>query len=155
MIVYGPMGESEVNCVHDLIVRVFHEHVAPVYSKNGIEKFLSIVSPGGLSELNDGQRSFVILAKQSNRPIGMIAVRDESHVALIFVDSEYQGKGIGKHLLDEATKICQNRDSELTAITVSSSPNSIQFYKGLGFEAQGDEVDEDGMRYTPMQKIIN
>jgi len=154
MIVYGPMEGSEEKDVYDLIVRIFQEHVAPVYSKNGIEKFLGMLSPNGLSEMNKGKSSFVILAKQRNRPIGMLAVRNESHITLIFVDSQYQRKGIGKHLLDEAIKICLNRNSELTAVTVSSSPNSILFYEGVGFEVQGDEVDEDGMRFTPMRKII-
>jgi len=74
---------------------------------------------------------------------------------LIFVESQYQGKGIGKGLIDEAIKICQNRNPGLKSITVSSSPNSKTFYERIGFRAQSDEVDEDGMRYTPMQRILH
>ena len=155
MIVYDSMKESEVDCVYDLIVRVFHEHVAPVYSDNGIDTFLSKISPTTLLEVNKGESSFVIVARQENIIIGMLAVREESHVALIFVESQHQGKGIGKSLIDEAIKICKERNPGLTAITVSSSPNSKKFYEGIGFTAQGEEVDEDGMRYTPMQKILH
>jgi predicted GNAT family N-acyltransferase len=155
MIVYDFMKESEVDSLYDLIVRVFHEHVAPVYSDKGINMFLSMVSPAALLEANEGESSFVIVARQNNYPIGMLAVREESHVALIFVESQYQGKGIGKGLIDEAIKICQNRNPGLKSITVSSSPNSKTFYERIGFRAQSDEVDEDGMRYTPMQRILH
>ena len=154
MIVYNSMKESEVDRVYDLIVRVFHEHVAPAYSNKGIDTFLNMVSPAALLEANEGQGSFVIVARQENIIIGMLAVCKESHVALIFVNSQHQGKGIGKSLIDEAIKICRKRNPRLTAITVSSSPNSKTFYEGVGFTAQGEEVDEDGMRYTPMQRIV-
>ena len=149
------MKESDVDCVYDLIIREFHEHVAPVYSNNGIDTFLSKISPTTLLEVNKGENSFVIVARQKNTLIGMLAVCNKSHVALIFVDSQHQGKGIGKSLIDEAIKICKERNPELTAITVSSSTNSKTFYEGIGFTVQGEEVDEDGMRYTPMQRILH
>ena len=95
------------------------------------------------------------MTRQNNRPIGMLVVREESHIALIFVDSQHQGKGIGKGLINEAIRMCQDRNPKLAAITVNSSPNSISFYKGIGFNPLGDEVDEDGLRYTPMEKIVD
>jgi GNAT superfamily N-acetyltransferase len=148
------MEVGEEKEVYELVVRVFQEHVAPVYSKSGCEKFLGMISPEGLSEMANGNDSFVILAKNEERPIGMPAVRDESHIALFFVDSRYQGEGIGKHLIDEAKKLCLEKTPSLTAVTVSSSPNSVSFYQAVGFKALGDEVDEDGMRFLPMQKTI-
>ena len=149
------MKKDEVNCIYDLIVRIFHEHVAPAYSDKGIDKFLNMVSPAALLEANEGESSFVIVARQNDNPIGMLAVIQESHVGLIFVDTQHQGKGIGKSLIDEAIKICKERNPRLTAITVSSSPNSITFYEGIGFTAEGDEVNEGGMRYTPMRRILS
>jgi len=137
MIVYGPMKESEEKDVYSLIVRIFQEHVAAVYSKKGIEKFLCILSPNGLCEMNKRKSSFVVLAKHPNRPIGMLAVRNESNIALIFVHLKYQGKGIGKRLLGEAIKICLNRNSELTVVTMSSSPNSILSMKESALRLKG------------------
>jgi GNAT superfamily N-acetyltransferase len=151
---YRFMEKGEEKEVYDLILQVFHKFVAPTYSQKGIETFLDMVSPKALCEANKGKNSFVIIAEHRNRPIGMLAIRKDSHIALIFVDSKYQGKGVGKHLLDEAIKICLNRNSDLTEVTVSSSPNSMRFYEGVGFEAQGIEVDQNGMRFTPMRKII-
>ena len=148
------MQEGEEQQTYELILSVFHKYVAPVYSENGIAKFLGMLSPDGLSAMRDGGNSFVILAKDQSRIIGMLAVIDKSHIALIFVDPENQRKGVGKKLIDEAIKKCLNRNSDLSAITVCSSPNSKTFYEIIGFKAQGNEIDEDGMRFTPMQKLI-
>ena len=155
MIVYDSMKENEVTAVYDLVVRVFHEHVSPVYTERGVDKFLGMISPAALLGANKGESSFIIVTRQNNRPIGMLVVREESHIALIFVDSQHQGKGIGKGLINEAIRMCQDRNPKLAAITVNSSPNSISFYKGIGFNPLGDEVDEDGLRYTPMEKIVD
>lgn len=148
------MEASEEKDVYDLIVRVFHKHVASVYSKSGVEKFLGMLSTKWLCEIGKGINSFVIIAKHQNKPIGMLAVINKNHIALIFVDSNYQNEGIGKHLINNATRLCIEKSPAIKAITVSSSPNSISFYRAVGFEAQGEEVDEDGMRFVPMQKII-
>ncbi len=154
MIEIYPMRKGEEQETYDLIVRVFHKYVAPVYSENGSAKFLDMLSPGGLSEMRMGESSFVILAKNQSKIIGMLSVINESHIALIFVDPEYQRKGIGKNLIDEAINECLNRNPDLSVVTVSSSPNSKIFYEATGFEVQGNEIDEDGMRFTPMKKLI-
>lgn len=57
------MANGEEQETYELIVRVFHKYVAPVYSENGIAIFLSMLSPEGLSEMKNGKNSFVILAK--------------------------------------------------------------------------------------------
>ena len=148
------MVKGEEQETYELIVRVFHKYVAPVYSKDGIDKFLGMLSPDGLNGMSSGQSSFVILAKEKSKIIGMLSVINESHIALIFVDPEHQGNGIGNHLIDEAIRKCLNRNPDLSEVTVSSSPNSKSFYEKAGFEVLGDEINEEGMRYTPMRKLI-
>jgi ribosomal protein S18 acetylase RimI-like enzyme len=155
MVEYSHMTEGEEERIYDLIARAFNEYVAPIYSNEGVEYFLGMISPKGLRELNEGKSSFVIVARQVNELIGMIAVREESHIALIFIDSEYQRRGIGKNLINKALTICLNRDPKMRAITVSSSPNLKSFYEEIGFKAKGEEVDECGMRFAPMQKTID
>jgi hypothetical protein len=46
--------------------------------------------------------------------------------------------------MDECTKKSLEKSSSLSAVTVSSSPNSIAFY----------QTDEEGMRFTPMKKTL-
>ena len=46
--------------------------------------------------------------KDNNKIVGMIAVKDYSHIALLFVDKKYQGRGIGKEILKEQLKTDEN-----------------------------------------------
>jgi GNAT superfamily N-acetyltransferase len=118
-----PMEKGEEQETYELIVRVFHKYVAPVYSENGISKFLGMLSPDKLIEMKNGESSFVILAKEKTDIVGMLSVINENHIALIFIDPDNQRRGIGKILIDEAIKKCLNRNPKLSVITVSSSPN--------------------------------
>lgn len=43
---YRLMKTEEANCVYDIILQVFHEHVAPAYSEEGIKSFFSMLSKG-------------------------------------------------------------------------------------------------------------
>lgn len=149
-----PMKKGDEQEVYELFVHVFHKHVAPFYSKNGIAKFLGMLSPEGLKEMSNGRNSFVVLAKDQSTIVGMLSVINESHIALIFVAPENQRKGIGNNLINEAIKICLNQNPDLSTITVSSSPNSKSFYLKAGFEVLGDEINEEGMLFTPMRKLI-
>ena len=154
MIDYGRMKNNEAVEVLNFILRIFHKDVAPTYSTEGIKKFLSMLSASELCEMNSQDGSFIILAKNHNIPIGMLGLKNENHIALLFVEKEYQSQGVGSELVNRASKICLARKPELKSLTVSSSPNSTDFYKKIGFEAQGEEVNEEGMRFTPMRKPI-
>lgn len=155
MITYGNIKENEIERVYDLILQVFHKHVAPEYSEKGIKKFLSIISPFRLKDLSENEDSFVIVARKERQLIGMLALEKRNHVALIFVDSYYQGRGIGRRLIEEAISICKRRNPEITIINVCSSPNSEKFYEKIGFKATDLERDDNGLRYTPMEKELN
>jgi hypothetical protein len=42
------MKKGEEQETYELIVRVFHKYVAPVYSENGVARFLGMLSPDRL-----------------------------------------------------------------------------------------------------------
>jgi predicted GNAT family N-acyltransferase len=65
-----------------------------------------------------------------------------------------QGKGIGGRLLEIAADTVCHKYPEVAALTVSSSPNSISFYAHAGFAEDGEEIDEEGMRFMPMKRPI-
>jgi N-acetylglutamate synthase-like GNAT family acetyltransferase len=154
MIIYDYMNETEVDVVYELILRVFHKHVAPEYSEKGIERFVSKISSRKLRELREGEHSFVIVARDEGKLIGMLALRGENHVSLIFIDSNYQGRGVGRKLVEKAIAICTGRNPEISTITVCSSPNSGKFYEEIGFRATDQELADNGLRYTPMRKVL-
>jgi predicted GNAT family N-acyltransferase len=95
---------------------------------------------------------FLMVADYQNQIVGMLAIKNMSHIVLLFVDSAFQKQGIGKSLIQVALKICQDKNPDLEFITVSSSPNSLSFYKSFGFDVEAEEVNKNGMRFIPMKK---
>lgn len=151
---YRPMEAGEETELYELVSRVFYQHVAPLYSEKGVEKFFALVSPQWLCAQEALSTSFTIVAAHGNTPVGMLTVVNESHVALFFVDSSEQGMGIGRSLMQLAICRCQQINPLLRVMTVSASPNSVPFYERIGFVVQEEQIDEEGMLYTPMKKQI-
>ncbi|AHF06017.1 acetyltransferase [Desulfitobacterium metallireducens DSM 15288] len=82
--------------------------------------------------------------------IGMIEVRNQNHIALLFVDDRYHKKGIAKKLISLAIERAQ-----VTEIDVNSSPYAVNIYARIGFQQVDHEQERDGIRFIPMKKIVN
>jgi ribosomal protein S18 acetylase RimI-like enzyme len=141
-----PGEESEV---FDLIFRTFSEFIAPHYSRAGILAFLKYIRPGSLLERLQKEH-FVLLAIAQRKIIGIIEVRGNRHISLLFVDKQFQKMEIAKELLRRTLRICMKEKPDLSKITVNASPNSVEIYKRLGFRPVGSEQVKKGIRYTPM-----
>ena len=147
-----PMTPGEETEIFDLVSRVFLEHVAPLYSETGIAKFFDLVSPAWLHEISSQEGCFVQIALKGTAPVGVVAVVETSHIALFFVESGHQGQGVGRRLMEGAVRRIGDAEPASGAITVNASPNSRPIYRKLGFQALGDEIDEEGLLYTPMSR---
>jgi len=112
-----------------------------------------MLSPEFLKERNP--EKFTIVAVQKEQLIGTLSMINMSHIALLFVNSEMQGNGIGNSLIQFGINICLENHPDIKSITVSSTPNSLSFYQNIGFEIIGEETNERGMRFIPMRKMID
>lgn len=146
---YRPMQMGEENDVCSLVDRVFDEFIAPLYSAEGVQEFRKYVQPKLLQSRSQADH-FVLLALAENAIVGMIEVRGNAHISLLYVDSSFQHQGIGRELLRRSLDICLRHRPELREITVNSSPNSVSVYEALGFKARSGEQVVSGIRFTPM-----
>ena len=135
--------------VFDFIKTVFNQFVAPEFTEEGIEEFMKYIQPGALVR-HLRKNHFALMASTGSAIIGVIVVRDFDHIALFFVDGQYQRKGIGRELLDSAVKVCERHDPSNTRLTVNASPNSIDAYRRLNFEPNDTEQCVNGIRFIPM-----
>ncbi len=87
-------------------------------------------------------------AYQGKKVIGMLTLQDMAHISLFFVKKEFQGRGIGKELLEACRTYCRERG--VLDLTVNASPTGLPFYLANGFQASAGERFEGGLRYTPM-----
>lgn len=147
----GPMVLGEEDDIIRLTKKVFDEFVAPDFSAEGIRTFYEFNTREKIKE-RIATGGFILTAKIENEKIvGVIEIRDQNHIARLFVDKIYQKHGIAKKLFSEALSISINLQPDLKTITVHSSPFAVNIYKKLGFQQTDSEQMKQGIRYIPMR----
>lgn len=135
------LQECEFSDALALVLDVFMEFEAPVYSSEGIETFKTLLK-------NKQAISSMIFfgAFDKGKIVGVLAMRNSNHISLFFVKKEYHQKGIGKALFNFMLK-----NTESDNFTVNSSPYAVSIYEKLGFKKLSEEQIEDGIRFTPLK----
>lgn len=110
---YRDMAQGEEREVLGLVMRGFEELVRPEFSDEGATEFERAASSFVIDH-PAGHR--ITVAERDGAIVGMIEVRDASHICLLFVDADARCGGVGRELLDSAV------DVESPATTVNSSP---------------------------------
>ena len=147
------MKINELEETMKLVKRVFDEFEAPYYTIEGIENFYKFANYDNIKkQLNKNMKIFIM--KDDNKIVGMIAVKDYSHIALLFVDKKYHRKKIATKLLEEAKFYCRKNNKNIKEITVNSSICGIKFYHAKGFKDTDALQKIDGIIFTPMKLDI-
>jgi GNAT superfamily N-acetyltransferase len=150
-IAYSTMRKGEEDRVFDLVKSGFDEFVLPDLTEEGAKEFFRAAR----EMIYDRPAGHVILVAQSSGNIvGMIDIRDNSHICLFFVARAYQGKGIGRGLLDQAIALSMERDPAIATIDVNSSLFAEQAYRHLGFQQSKPAQSANGIRFVPMIKAL-
>lgn len=143
------MLAGEEAAVSRLVLATFMKHVAPAFSGDGVAEFRKYANPDAMAERGE-EGNIVLVAEDGQKLVGMIEIRDSQHICFFFTEHEYQNKGIGAQLLEEAERLCTGSDS----MTVNSSPNAVKIYEAMGFSATGPEQTKNGIRFIPMRKPL-
>lgn len=133
--------------------KTFLRFEADVYEPEGVTNFRNFVTDSTLRRMFVMGTYQLFVALDGDRIVGMITLRDSTHISLLFVDEAYHRQGIGralvKHLSDYLlTEIGAYR------VTVNASPYGAPFYHKMGFRDLGPEEIRDGIIYTPMEFIL-
>ena len=148
-IIFRLMRPGEETEVHDLVAAVFNEFVGCHYPPEGVREFLSYIQPNLLRE-RFLSNHFTLVAAHGAAVVGVIEVREGSHICLFFVDARLHGQGIGRGLFERALAMCRENRPDCAVIDVNSSPNSVGVYERLGFHATGPEKTINGITFIPM-----
>lgn len=131
--------------------RVFMKFEANDYTPEGIESFQDFITDSVL------YRMFVMGAYQlfgaydNGHMVGMVSLRDETHISLLFVDERYHRQGIGRLLIQYVSSYVRNEEGH-GGITVNAAPYAVGFYHKIGFADTDVRQFRDGIWYTPMEK---
>ena len=147
-IVIKPLAMDEWELATALIWRVFLRCNASDYEQEGIESFLNFIS-------NEHLKTFCMLkefemygAYLGNRLTGAAMLRGKTHISLLFVDTTYQKKGIGRAFVRYMMALTKQRGGG--SLTVNATPFARQFYYRMGFTDAGPMEIKEGVCYYPM-----
>jgi GNAT superfamily N-acetyltransferase len=147
---YRAMDADEAEAVLALVMRGFDELVRPDFSDDGVVEFAKAARTF-VVDRPAGHR--VSVAERDGLIVGMIDMRDRSHICLFFVEREQRGCGVGRALLASALAHAGD-EAPAAAVTVNSSPWAVPVYERLGFLATGPQVERNGIRAIPMAKPL-
>ena len=141
-------GEEVKAC--RLVIECFNEFVAPGYDNEGVKEFLKYVNPNLMKERLT-KDNFILVAIDSEVIIGMIEVRSNNHISLLYVKKQYHRRGLARRLIKLAIDKCRQVDSKIDEIDVNSSPYAVKIYERLGFIKTNTEQLSNGIRFIPMK----
>ena len=123
---------------------------APDYSQEGIENFHKFVNDDMLRKMFIAGQYQLFVATDDDRYVGMLSLRERSHISLLFVDAEYHRHGVASALIRFVSRYVLTEEG-IDRITVNASPYAIGFYHKKGFVDLSEETVADGIRFTPME----
>ncbi|GAB6147413.1 hypothetical protein JCM12294_48620 [Desulfocicer niacini] len=150
---FSIMKPGQEEAVIDIVKEAFDEKVAPDYTKEGIEEFYKFANKKTLAERSK-TNTFTLIAYQGQKAVGIIEIKEYCHVSMFFVKPEYQKKGFGKALFNEALSLISAQKNGTSKLTVNSSLNAVTSYERLGFKIKAKEQCYNGIRFVPMELTL-
>lgn len=98
---------------------------------------------GCVENLDDKLIGGLILAPVDNETIRMMQVA---------VDTIYQGEGVGRQLVQYAEK--RAKEAGYSKIVMHAMLSVVSFYEKIGYQAEGDVFDEQGITFLKMVKPL-
>ncbi|MEH6444374.1 MAG: GNAT family N-acetyltransferase [Oceanospirillaceae bacterium] len=138
--------------ISGLISTLVIKHIAPSCSDTGTQILLNSMDVNSIKSYIDQGYQYHV-AEVNNEIVGVVAVKDNSHLYHLFVDDLYQGKGFAKQLWQHAKSQCIKQGNNGT-FTVNSALNAVQVYKKWGFIPYMDVRERGGIKDLPMRLEI-
>ncbi|SCY59897.1 MULTISPECIES: GNAT family N-acetyltransferase [unclassified Butyrivibrio] len=123
---------------------------APDYSREGITNFHKFVNDETLRKMFIAGHYQLFVAMDGDECVGMLSIREKSHISLLFVHENYHKHGIGSALIKYVSRYGIEEEG-INRLTVNASPYAVGFYHKRGFKDLGPETVADGIRFTPME----
>ncbi len=101
----------------------------------------------------------IVMFNEKDRPIATCRLfkrSDEYILGRLAVIMEYRGKGIGEKMIEEAERyISQQKNEYISSKLVLHAQCRVRgFYEKMGFDAYGNEDEDEGCPHIWMQKNI-
>ncbi|MDR0259793.1 MAG: GNAT family N-acetyltransferase [Comamonas sp.] len=140
---------DDASTISTLILSLAH-HFLLQDDGAGAESFLLSLAPEGIARniATPGLDYYVGVA--GNQLIGVVAVRQGTHLFHLFVGEPFQRGGVARALWSHVKEIYE-WPSASAPTTVNSTPFAQSFYERIGFREVGARKEMNGIAFVPMQ----
>ncbi|MDE7275322.1 MAG: GNAT family N-acetyltransferase [Lachnospiraceae bacterium] len=133
--------------------KTFMQFEADVYTAEGVRNFEDFITDTTLHRMFIMGVYQMFVALDRKQIVGMLTLRNTSHISLLFVDEKYHRRGIGRALIEYLQEYLLS-ETGISKITVNAAPYGVAFYHKLGFRDLRPEEEKDGIKYTPMEFVL-
>ena len=142
---------DEVDEALDLAMATYLEFEAPDYGPEGVTTFRR--------DIYDNEAFRAACLDGTNRMwgaldgehiIGLMAMRGENHIVLVFTHRDYHRQGVASAILRALLADVRRENPALRRLTLNSSPYGLPFYLHAGFRPADVERTINGIRFTAM-----
>ena len=131
----------------DLAWRMFVKYDSKDYGVEHTERMREAIEDR-LKDFSIYNQRLMMVALFDGKVVGMLETYGTNRISLLFVDSEYQRKGIATALMSKIASELKMKGYE--KIVLSSSPYGSSFYKYYGFTVDDEEKNPDTPWKIPM-----
>ena len=136
-------GSSRYNELVELRYKILLEPLGLKFLDSFRAKEANYLHIGCIEQLDDKLVGGLILAPLDNEKIRLIQVA---------VDTVYRGEGVGRELVKYAEK--RAKEAGYSQIVMHAMLSVVGFYEKLGYHAEGDIFDEQGITFLKMVKDL-
>ena len=135
----------------DLAWRMFVKYDSLAYGVEHTER-MRVAIEDRLRHLSIYSQRLMVVALVDNKVVGMLETYGTNRISLLFVDSEYQRKGIATAMMSKIASELKMRGYD--KIVLNSSSYGLSFYEHFGFTVEDEEKNADTPWKTPMSYIL-
>jgi GNAT superfamily N-acetyltransferase len=135
--------------ISELIRPLAERYIAHEFSPEGAANLLASMETEAICGYFESGYEYHV-AEEEGELVGVVGVRDNSHLYHLFVADESRGRGVARRLWQVARDACR-RAGSAGEFTVNSSRFAVGMYRKLGFVEIGPPETKDGVTAIPMK----
>jgi len=135
--------------ISNLVSKLSEKYIIQEFNAGGAEYLLASMEPDAIKKYIDSGFKYHV-AEIDKRVVGVVGIRDNSHLYHLFVDEKYQRRGIARELWQLARETCLDNGNP-GEFTVNSSRYARVLYEKLGFVVQTGPQEKNGVLFFPMK----
>jgi N-acetylglutamate synthase-like GNAT family acetyltransferase len=140
---------QDAPAISDLIRPLAQRYIAHEFPPEGAANLLASMDAEAIEGYLASRYEYHV-AEDNGVLVGVVGVRDNSHVYHLFVADDFRGRGVARRLWRVAHDACR-RAGNVGEFTVNSSRFAVGMYRKFGFLETGPPETKGGVTSIPMK----